>query len=172
MAPDICVTAVEFRDISGFSRPVISRLLLRSDICFISGARDEIWWWAQIVSKQRGTECRSCTRDVARCVTNLLCWLLLSAQTHVSCCNTVLQIQPNQFTGDIRDTFFQKFQKIFMWQAMQYQYASKVCNVWGPPMFWVPADIYWAEMLTPEITVILFTRGLPYVIIKFSRSIN
>ena len=56
---------------------------------------------------------------------------------------------------------FLKFQMIFMWQAIQYQNTGEVCIVWGPPIF--STDIYRAGMLTPEIIVILYTGGLPYV---------
>ena len=47
-----------------------------------------------------------------------------------------LQIQPKQFPGDIQDTFF--------------------LNI--PENFYVTS-----HAITPEIIVILFTRGLPYV---------
>jgi len=50
----------------------------------------------------------------------------------LNCCdNTIsgcLQIQRNQFPGDIQGTFFFKFQKIFFtWQAIQHQNAG-VCK--------------------------------------------
>ena len=59
-----------------------------------------------------------------------------------------------------------------MWQDIQYhnnKNTSEVCNDWGPPIFWVLADIYQAGMLTPDNIVIRFTRGLPmYSVIKKS----
>jgi len=76
-----------------------------------------------------------------------------------------LQIQPNQFPRDfqkISRIHFFKFQ-IFTRPAIHYQNAGEVSNVWRPTIFRVLADIYRAGMLTPEIIVILFTRGLPYV---------
>jgi len=60
---------------------------------------------------------------------------------------------------NFQDAFLKRPRKYFTWQAKQYQNAGEVCNVWGPPYLLV---LYWAGMLTPEITVILFTRGLPY----------
>jgi len=54
-------------------------------------------------------------------------------KTECHCCPSYgmvcLQVQPNQFPGDIQDTFF-KFQKIFTKQAIQYQIADEVCNAY------------------------------------------
>ena len=59
--------------------------------------------------------------------------------------------------------FFLNSRRFFTWQAIQYQNAGEVCNVWRPPTFKFLVDIYRAGMLTPEIIVILFTQGLSQV---------
>jgi len=60
---------------------------------------------------------------------------------------------------DIQDAF-SKFHKIFMLQAIQYQNAGEVCNVYK----WACDDELRSTLIiVPEIIVILFTRGLPYV---------
>jgi len=68
--------------------------------------------------------------------------------------------------------------------TIQYQNAGEVCKVWGPPTFWVLADIYWAGMLTSQWSClpehfpvyrelkIAWHAKITLLIIKFSRSIN
>ena len=59
---------------------------------------------------------------------------------------------------NFQDTFFKNSRRFL---RASYTSASEVCNVVRPPIFWVLADTDGAGMLTPEIIVILFTRGLP-----------
>ena len=119
------------------------------------------------------------------------------------------QIQPGQFPADFceisRTLFKQKYSIFVRDKPYNISMQVEVCNVdkWacvdelrptliivpsnpitrGPPIFSVLADSYRAKMLTTEIIVILFSRGLPYVqcaknawnymlITKVSRSIN
>ena len=99
------------------------------------------------------------------------------------------QIQPGQFPADFceisRTLFKQKYSIFVRDKPYNIRMQVEVCNVdkWacvdelrptliivpsnpitrGPPIFSVLADSYRAKMLTTEIIVILFSRGLPYV---------
>jgi len=93
--------------------------------------------------------------------------------------NTFLEVQGvYKYRLAISRIHFLISRRFFTRQAMQYQNAGEVCNVYklawddelrttliivsSKPTFSVLADNYQAGLLTPKITVILLTRGPPF----------